>query len=61
MVLSLVAYLKEYLSYDREFFAFFFKLAFDADDVAGKYVYVHNLEVYQNLHSNVTTTKNSVP
>ena len=46
LVLSLDAYLKEYLSYDREFLPFFFKKqAFDADDVAGKYLYVHNLEV----------------
>ena len=42
-------------------FAFFLKHTFGADDVAGKYIYVHNLEVDQNLQSNATTTKNSVP
>ena len=45
----------------KEVFASFLKHTFDADDVAGKYLYMHNLEVNQNLHSNATTTKNAVP
>ena len=65
LVLSLDVYLKEYLSHDREFlpFFFFFKHTFDADDVAGKYLYVglHNLQVDQNLHSNARTMKNAMP
>ena len=42
-------------------FAFFLKHTFDADDIAGKYLYIHNLELDQNLHSNSTTMKNSMP
>ena len=57
IVLSLCVYLKEYLSCDREIFPFL-KHTFDADDVAGKYLYIHNLEVDQNLHSYATTTRN---
>ena len=38
----------------------FLKHTFDAGDVSGKYLYIHDLEVDQNLHSNATTTNNSV-
>ena len=36
LLLEVGLYLKEYLSYDREFLPFFLKQTFDADDVAGK-------------------------
>ena len=39
----------------------FLKHTFNADDDAGKYLYIHNLEVDQNLHRIATTMKNSVP
>ena len=61
LALSLGVYLNEYLSCDREFLPFFFKHTLNADDIAGKYLYIHNLEVDHNLHSNTSTMKNSMP
>ena len=54
-------YIRRNTSHATGSFAFPLKHTFDADDVAGKYLYIHNLEVDQNLHSNATITKNAVP
>ena len=52
LVLSLSVYLKEYHSCDREFLPFL-KHTFHVDVVAGtnKHLYIHNLEIDENLPS----------